>query len=151
MRRGLLIALSLVFFIGCVGPPPAKYPISRARGRYTVVAQTFRDQEARDGTVTKYAVTMANEWAEVLRGQGHKDVYVADLVNEAMVTMGTYATRTAAHSALKQVDKVFQGIVGGQVRVRGTRRGTGRRMLGMQRAYPEEIDYIKDLVKRRRR
>jgi len=94
---------------------------------------------------------MANEWAEVLRSRGHKDVYVADLVNEAMVTMGTYATRTAAHSALNAVDKVLQGIVGGQVRVRGTRRGTGRRMLGMQRSYPEEIDYIKDLVKRRRR
>lgn len=151
MRRGLLIALSLVFLVGCVGPPPAKYPISRARGRYTVVAQTFRDQKAGDGTVTKYAVTMANEWAEFLRGQGHKDVYVADLVNEAMLTMGTYATRSAAHSALKGVDKVIQGIVGGQVRVRGTRRGTGRRMLGMQQSYPKEIDYIKDLVKRRRR
>lgn len=151
MRRGFLIALSLVFFVGCVGPPPAKYSISRARGRYTVVAQTFRDQKAGDGTVTKYAVTMANEWAEVLRGQGHKDVYVADLVNEAMLTMGTYASRTAAHSALERVDKVLQGIVGGQVRVRGTRRGTGRRLLGMQRPYPEEIDYINDLVKRRRR
>ena len=116
-----------------------------------MVAQTFRDQEARDGTVTKYAVTMANEWAEVLRGQGHKDVYVADLVNEVMLTMGTYATRSAAHSALERVDKVFQGIVGGQVRVRGTRRATGRRMLGMQRSYPEEIGYIKELVKRRRR
>lgn len=149
MRRGLLIALSLVFLVGCVGPPPAKYPIGRARGRYTVVAQTFRDQEARDGTVTKYAVTMANEWAEVLRGQGHKNVYVADLRNEAMVTMGTYATRTAAHSALKGVDKVIQGIVGGQVRVRGTRRRTGGRITGMQQSYPEEIDYIKDLVKRR--
>ncbi len=148
MRRGFLIAMLLVVLVGCAGAPPAKYPISKAQGSYTVVAQTFRDVEE-GGTVTKYAVTMANEWAEVLRGQGHKDVYVADLVNEAMVTMGTYPSRAAARSALGQVDKVLQGIVGTQVTVRGTRRGTGRRMLGMQRPYPEEIAYIKDLVKRR--
>ena len=150
MRRGLLIAMLVAFLVGCAGAPAAKYPISKAQGRYTVVAQTFRDQEAKDGTVTKYAVAMANEWAKVLRGQGHKDVYVADLRNEAMVTMGTYSTRGAARSALGQVDKVLQGIVGTRVTVRGTRRSTGRRMLEMQRSYPEEIDYIKDLVKRRR-
>jgi len=150
MRGGLASALALVFLVGCVGAPPAKYPIEKVQGRYTVVAQTFRDDVAKDGTVTKYAVTMANEWADVLRKRGHKDVYVADLRNEAMVTMGIYGTRAAAHSALEQVDKVLQGIVGTQVVLRGTRRGSGRRLLGMQRPYPEEIDYIKDLVKRRR-
>ena len=150
MRRGLLIAMLFVFLVGCAGAPPAKYPISKAQGRYTVVAQTFRDQKEKDGTVTKYAVTMANEWAEVLRKQGHKDVYVADLRNEAMVTMGTHPTRAAARSALGQVDKVLQGIVGTGVTVRGSSRSTGQRVPGMQRPYPEEIDYIKDLVKRRR-
>jgi len=149
MKRGLPIATLFVFLVGCAGAPPAKYPISKARGRYTVVAQTFRDVVARDGTVTKYAVTMANEWAEVLRGQGHKDVYVADLKNEAMVTMGIYPSRAAARSAVGQVDKVLQGIVGSQVTVRGSMRGAGRRVVRMQRAYPEEIAHIKDLVKRR--
>jgi len=151
MRRTLLIGLTLVFLAGCAGAPRAKYPIDRAQGRYTVVALTFRDDVAKDGSVHRYAVAMANNWAEHLRGQGHQEVYVADLGTEAMVTMGSYPSRESARRAVRDIAKVLQQNVGAQVRVRGGTKTTGgRQVLGL-RPYPEELKHIKDLSKRRRR
>jgi len=125
MRRGFLVALLFVFLAGCAGAPAAKFPVTRVQGKYTVVAQTFRDDVRDDGTVNHYAVAMANEWASVLRKQGHSDVYVADLRNQAMVCMGIYPDRETALQALPHVEKMLEGIVASPVTIRGGVRTTG--------------------------
>ena len=150
MRRGVMVGLGLVLLVGCAGAPRAKYPIDGAQGRYTVAALSFRDQVEKDGTVSKYAVAMANEWAEYFRQQG-QEAWVADLGTEAVVAVGTYASRQAARAAGRNIGELLQKTVGTNVRVRGgVGRLGGRRMRGLV-PYPEELDYLKDLSRRRRR
>lgn len=152
MRRGVLAGLGLLLLVGCAGAPRAKYPIERARGRYTVVAHTFKDQLTPDGTVNRYAVEMANEWAEHYRQQG-QEAWVADLGAEAAVAVGTYPTRQAARAAADKMAELLEKTLTTHVKVRGggqPQRRRNRLMRGL-RPYPEELDHLKELVRRRRR
>jgi len=139
-RAALVTACLLMLLVGCASRPQAKYPIDLAPGEYTVVALEFVDDVERDGTVSKYAVELANEWVEVLRAQGHQ-AYVADLGNAAKVALGSYPSRQSAERGVENAAKILQSVGSTRVTVRGARRSTGRRILGTQ-PHPEEVNYL---------
>ena len=150
MRRMVLLSGLLVLLVGCTTREHARYPVEKLEGQYTVAALRFYDDvDEQTGEMT-YACNLANDWAKVLRAQGH-DAYVADLGTEAVVAVGSHPNRESARRHAQELAKVIQGMGGGQVTVRSTgvmgRRARQARTTGVLQPGPEELERLKRLSK----
>jgi hypothetical protein len=149
MRRALLLGLSYLFLAGCAGGPQAKYPIDNLQGNYTVAVYHYLDEVRQDGSVTTYAVGLANTTAGQLRRSG-QEAYVADLGGEAIVAVGSYPSLETATSAAQGLAKVLGKSVGGaQVTVKGAGATGGTRTLSLEPA-PVDLNALKRRVGARR-
>ena len=83
---GLPILTLLLVAAGCIGETrQAMYPITEARGRYTIRVGFYRSwpRKGIDG------LEEANKAAIALRRAGH-EAYVTDMITQAIVTVGTF-------------------------------------------------------------